>query len=267
MMRTALASAVFEDEFNGAISVFKPKTVFITGGAVGIGNGLAEAFLQRGSKVIVGGRREAPLRAFAESRANADWITIDVANPQSVAETARTLCERHPDLDCLINNAGVQRTIDFSRAQPAVAELRAEIDINLVGLIQTTSAFLPSLMRQGAASVLHVSSGLAFVPSVSRPLYCATKAAVHSFSQSLRHQLQATGVRVIEIAPPLVVDTELHEGQHELSPEVKARGMKVSQFVEETIAALDRGEDEIAIGLAASLRQQSRENPNGALVR
>lgn len=239
--------------------MFAAQCVFITGGAVGIGRGLAAELRTRGAKVILGGRRAEVLRAAA-AELGADYVVLDVADAASVAQAAESIAARHGDLDCLINNAGVQRRVNFAAAQqPAPDALREEIDINFVGLVQTTSAFLPHLQRQSAASVINVSSGLAFVPLAHVPLYCATKAAVHSFSQSLRRQLRPTSVRVIEVAPPLVYDTDLHEGQPPMSEEMKARGMSVADFTRATFAALDAGEDEIVVGAAGRLHAQLRE--------
>jgi len=145
--------------------MFAAKCVFITGGAVGIGRGLAREFQRRGAKVIVGGRRESALKAAAAELAGLDYVVMDVADASSVADAARRIADRFPDLDCLINNAGVQQRIDFTAAhQRAPQDLRREIDTNFVGLVQTTSALLPLLMRQSAASVINVSSGLAIAP-------------------------------------------------------------------------------------------------------
>lgn len=239
--------------------MFEPKTILITGGGTGIGKGLAQAFHQRGSKVIIGGRREAVLREVAEANPGMDHIVIDVADPASVAAAATSIAQRHPTLDCLINNAGVQHRIDFSGQQQASPEaLRWEIETNLIGLIQTTSAFLPQLLRQDAASVINVSSGLALTPLAGSAIYCATKAAVHSFSMSLRHQLKAKGVRVIEVMPPLVIDTELHDAQEPLPEAAKTYGQSVAEFVDETLGYLDSGEDEMGVGRVRDFQQQVR---------
>ncbi|MBC8049881.1 MAG: SDR family NAD(P)-dependent oxidoreductase, partial [Chitinophagales bacterium] len=182
----------------------RSTVAFITGGGSGIGAGLAKAFHARGAKVVIGGRNLPALEAVAQAHAGIETVHIDVADATSVTRCVDEIAERFPKLNMLVNNAGVQRLLDFNAAPPSAAEIAEEIDINLKGLIHVTAAFLPLLRRQSAARIIHVSSGLAFVPLASAPVYSATKAAVHSFALSLRKQLAGTAVLVIELIPPLV---------------------------------------------------------------
>ena len=186
---------------------------------------------------------------------------VDVAESASVAACAARVATRHPDLKLLINNAGVQRLVSFAGQAPvAVAELDAEIDVNLKGLVYVTNAFLPLLKRQPAARLVQVSSGLAFVPLVVAPLYSASKAAVHAFTIALREQLKGSTVQVVELMPP-AVQTELHRGQ----ARKQIRQMSLEAFTEQAMRGLDSGRDEIAIGLAKAARFGSRLAPRALL--
>jgi uncharacterized oxidoreductase len=156
----------------------------------------------------------------------------------------------------VINNAGVQELLDFSGAPLSPAAISTEIDINLKGLIFVSNAFLPLLKRQPNARLVHIGSGLGYVPLASAPIYSATKAAVHSFTISLRHQLATSSVKVIEIIPP-VVETNLHRGQTRKPPQA----MSLNAFVKAAMAGLDAGRNEIPVGLAKVLRIASRIAP------
>jgi uncharacterized oxidoreductase len=233
------------------------ETVFITGGGSGIGMGLAGAFHARGATVIIAGRNRASLEAVAAKLPGMVVEEIDVADAASVAACAARVAATYPDLSTVINNAGVQQVLDFSGPAPLPAEAIAiEIDINLKGLILVSNAFLPLLKRQPAARLIHVGSGLGYVPLASAPIYSATKAAVHFFTISLRRQLAASPVKVIEIIPP-VVETNLHRGQTRKPPQA----MRLDAFVNAAMAGLDAGRAEIPVGLAKVLRIASRAAP------
>jgi uncharacterized oxidoreductase len=237
--------------------VANSETVFVTGGGSGIGRGLASAFHARGAKVIVAGRTGASLESVVEQHPGMELEVLDVSDGNAIASCAARIADRHPNLSTVINNAGVQNLIDFAGDTPISPEVIAhEIDINLVGLIQVTNAFLPLLKRQPSARLVHVGSGLGFVPLAAAPVHLATKAAVHSFSISLRRQLQATRVKVIEIIPP-VVETNLHRGQSRRPP----NAMSLDTFVTTAMRGLDRGDDEVAVGLAKVLRLAHRVAP------
>lgn len=234
-----------------------PSVVLITGGGSGIGAGLASAFHERGAKVVIAGRTRERLDAVAAKHPGMEVECVDVADPAEVADLAARIGARHPNLDTLINNAGVQCLVDFAAAEvhdPLV--LGREVDVNLKGLLYVTNAFLPLLRRQPAARLINVGSGLGLVPLTAAPIYSATKAAVHSFTVSLRRQLSASSIRVVEIIPP-VVETDLHRGQGRRPP----RAMKRDAFVAAAMAGLDAGQPEIAVGLAKVLRAGSRVSP------
>jgi uncharacterized oxidoreductase len=233
------------------------ETIFITGGTSGIGLGLAQAYHARGAKVIIGGRNAAALEGVVAAHPGMEGVVMDVADPAAITAGAAVLAERAPGLNRLINNAGVQQFLDFGAADPpAPSAVDAEIATNLTGLINVTAALLPLLRRQPTARIVNVSSGLAFVPLVHAPVYSATKAAVHAFTVALREQLRGTGVRVVELIPPIVA-TNLHRNLTQVPP----RAMTLDAFIREALAGLDRDRDEIVVGLAQVLRVGARVAP------
>jgi uncharacterized oxidoreductase len=174
------------------------NTILITGGGSGIGGGLARAFHELGNRVIVAGRRREVLE-----KTGLDFVCLDTRDRRAIEAAVGEVTGRFPELNVVINNAGVQRRHDFSASvdEAAIAE---EIETNILGVIGVTAAFLPHLKSKESSTIINVSSGLAFVPMAQFPVYCASKAFVHSFTVSLRRQLQETSVRVIEVAPPWV---------------------------------------------------------------
>jgi uncharacterized oxidoreductase len=227
------------------------NTIFITGGTSGIGRGLAEAFHGLGNQVIITGRRDDRLRSICAANPGMRCLVLDVTDANSIRKIARQVIEEFPALNCVINNAGVQRRHDFTTAKPLDdPAVVAEIQTNLLGLVRVSAEFLPHLKNQKNAILLNVSSGLAFVPRAIFPVYCATKAAVHSFSLSLRHQLRDSNVKVIEIIPPYVA-TEL--GGASLPPPGAPQPMPLQPFIAETMIELASDADEIAIGGAKHL--------------
>jgi uncharacterized oxidoreductase len=222
------------------------NTIFITGGADGIGRGLAEAFHELGNQVIIASRRESALKAVCDARPGMRYYVLDVTDPAQIRDVAARAIADFPKLNCVIANAGVQRLYSFAgETMPDDRLIEEEIDINLLGLIRTTTAFLPHLRKQGSATVIHLSSGLAFVPLAMCPVYCSTKAAIHSFTMSIRHQYRDTNVRFVELIPPRVA-TSLGNGGD-------ARSMKVVEFVAEAMKGLASGVDAVAVGHAKGL--------------
>jgi len=227
------------------------NTIFITGGTSGIGKGLAEAFHQLGNQAIISGRREDRLRNVCVANPGMRHFVLDVTDLTSVRNTARRVMEEFPALNCVFNNSGIQRRHNFASGKPIDdAAMLAEIQTNLLGLIRVSAEFLPHLKNQQNATLLNVSSGLAFVPISGFPVYCATKAAVHSFSLSLRQQLRDSKVNVIELIPPYVA-TEL--GGVSQAPAGALRQMPLEAFIAETMKELAGDSDEIAIGGAKNL--------------
>lgn len=208
------------------------NTILITGGGSGIGRALAEALHAEGNIVIVAGRRAEPLEAVAAANPGIATATLDIADPAAITAFADTIVARFPALNVIINNAGIMVAEDLTAEPASLAIAEATITTNLLGPIRLIAALLPHLKAQPAATIMTVSSGLAFVPLAATPTYSATKAAIHSYSQSLRHQLRDTAVDVIEIAPPAVA-TDLMPGHAE-----NPNSMPLDAYIAETVANL-----------------------------
>ncbi|SEC28538.1 Short-chain dehydrogenase involved in D-alanine esterification of teichoic acids [Streptomyces sp. 3213] len=192
------------------------NTILITGGTSGIGLGLALRLHEAGNKVVVAGRRKELLDEITAEHPGIDGLVLDVADPDSIAQARETVAASHPGLNVLVNNAGIMvRENLLDPAELQVAE--DHVATNLLGTIRMTYAFLPLLSGKDDAVVMNVTSALAFVPYPSTPTYSATKAALHSFSDSLRVQLAGAdaGVQVIEVAPPGVRTTLLGQQDNE----------------------------------------------------
>jgi uncharacterized oxidoreductase len=207
------------------------NTILITGGGSGIGRGLAEAFHALGNKVIIAGRRQKALEETTDANPGMASVTLDIDDPDAIRSFAEEVSELHPRLNVLINNAGIMRPENLKA--PQVADAEAIITTNLLGPIRLTAALLPHLQKQSSAAIINVSSGLAFVPFPTTPTYSATKAALHSYTVSLRVHLQGTPVEVIEIIPPAVA-TDLTPGRKTDDP----RFMSVEDYIAETMQIL-----------------------------
>jgi uncharacterized oxidoreductase len=222
------------------------NTILITGGGSGIGRGLAEEFHARGNQVIIAGRRQALLDETAAANPGMKTVVLNIEDPESIRETVAKLTTHFPGLNVVVNNAGIMRPEDVTKGETAAAE--AIIATNLLGPIRLTGALMPHLLEQPSATVITVSSGLAFTPLAMTPTYCATKAAIHSYSMSLRYQLKDTTVRVVEIAPPWVA-TELM-GSVPDDP----RAMPLKDFIDQTMQLLGQNSDEVLVERVKPLR-------------
>ncbi len=189
------------------------NTILITGGASGIGRRLAESFQTLGNQVIISGRRQKALDDVTAANPGMQSLQLDVGDKAGVAAFAATVAALYPNLNVLINNAGIMQVEDMTMAPEYVDIAEQTIATNLLGPIRLTAALLPRLQAQPHAAILMVSSGLAFVPMAASPTYCATKAAIHSYSMSLRHQLRDTKIEIIEIVPPYVQTYLMGENQ------------------------------------------------------
>ncbi|TCM48390.1 putative oxidoreductase [Rhizobium sp. PP-F2F-G48] len=228
------------------------NTILITGGASGIGFALARLLSEKGNHVIVCGRSQASLdKAKAEVPEIVTRI-CDVADRDSRQAMVEWLKVEYPRLNVVINNAGIQARRDFN-GDPELATLDQEVAINLTAPIHLIAELLPTLRQQGQGVIINVSSGLAFSPMADVPVYCATKAAIHSFTLSLRHQLKSTGVRVVEVAPP-IVDTGL--GGNTRSGGTASQMMVTpDEFATEALAQLEADKDEVLVGVSAKTRE------------
>ncbi len=205
------------------------NTILITGGGSGIGRGLAEAFHKLGNKVIIAGRRKQVLDETTTANPGMASAILNIEDAASIRSFAQKLTADFPTLNVVIHNAGIMRPEDFLN-KPDAADAEAIITTNLLGPIRLTAALLPHLLKQPHATIMTVSSGLAFVPLALTPTYCATKAAIHSWSESLRYQLKSTNIEVIELVPPYV-QTELMGPGQAADP----RAMPLKDYIAETI--------------------------------
>ncbi len=230
------------------------NTILITGGATGIGFFLAEHFVNAGNEVIICGRRENKLEEAKKKLPQIHIKVCDVTKPTERESLFNWVISNFKNINILVNNAGIQRAIDLKKG-PDQLRGEDEIDVNLKAPIYLSSLFIPTLLKQKEAAIINISSGLGFVPIASMPVYCATKAAIHSFSISLRHQLKNTPLKVFEIISP-IVDTELDHGRRGRTN----RGIHPSEVAKATLNALEKDEFEIAVGMAENLRVAESKN-------
>ena len=229
------------------------NTILITGGTSGIGLGFAEEFLKRDNKVIICGRRKNRLELIKEKHENIITKVCDVGISSQREELAAWVINNYPGTNILVNNAGIQLPGDLGN-EVDMERVTREVDINLIAPIHLTSLFIEHLKAKSESAVINISSGLAFVPLAAVPVYCATKAALHSVTMSLRHQLRNTSVKVFEIIPPSV-DTEL--GSERRADKSQSHGgIPVIEFVEESMRALESNLSEAAIAGAKGLREK-----------
>jgi uncharacterized oxidoreductase len=207
------------------------NTILVTGGGSGIGLGLAEAFHALGNQVIIAGRRKQVLDAASAANPGMKSLTVDMQEPTSIQAFAAKAVTEFPALNVVINNAGIMRAEKLLAQQPDLADAEAIVATNLLGPIRLTAALLPHLQEQPHATIMTVSSGLAFLPRTATPTYCATKAAIHSYSLSLRHQLRKTNIEVLELIPPYV-QTDLMDGAND------PRAMPLAEFLTEAMAII-----------------------------
>lgn len=232
------------------------NTILITGGTSGIGFEMAKEFLAAKNNVIITGRNMERLEKAKKKLRDVQIIQSDAGNPDSVKALFKQVSKVFPDLNILINNAGVMKTINLQDHNLSDEELTKEFDINVKGTIWMNDAFLPLLKKNKNAATVSVSSGLAFVPLPISPVYCATKAAVHSYTLSLRAQLKNTDVKVFELAPP-ATETELIANFNE--EDMKGTSvMKVQTLVAEFLKGFSKNKYEICPGQASQLKFLSR---------
>jgi len=241
------------------------RTILVTGGATGIGLACAARFLELGNEVIVTGRRAAKLEEAKARHPKLNTIVSDVADPASVSALAEEVRTRFPKLDVLMNNAGVYSNRNLALKSSDLAALTSEIDVNLSGTIRVTAS-LVDLLKANRGTIINVSSPLAYVPLTCAPIYSASKAAVHSYTVSLRFHLQEAGVEVIELMPPTT--------RTPMTADVPADGnismITIDELVNAAMKGLEAGNLEIRPGQSNQLHWMSRIAPgfiNGQLYK
>jgi uncharacterized oxidoreductase len=232
------------------------NTLLITGGGTGIGLSLASEFLRLGNTVIICGRREEKLMEAKKQYPALHTIVCDLTSKEDREKLAARLLSEFSSLNVLINNAGIQLETDLGDAS-LFGNMQDEINTNLLAPLHLSALLIPHLKTKTSAAIVHVTSGLAFTPIARMPVYCATKAALHSISLSLRHQLRDTSVRVFELAPPMV-DTELDRGAREKRG-ITHRGITVQECLTLAMAALRDDVYEAPLGGSLNMKTKPEE--------
>jgi uncharacterized oxidoreductase len=206
------------------------NTILVTGGGSGIGRGLAEAFHKLGNKVIIAGRRQSVLDETVAANPGMASAVLDVEDAANIRSFSKKLTGDFPALNAIILNAGIMKPENLLAQTDDLSTVESTITTNLLGPIRLIAALMPHLQKQPHATIMTVTSGLAFVPMAPTPTYCATKAAIHSYTESLRYQLKSTNIQVLELAPPYV-QTELTGSQQASDP----RAMPLADYLSEVM--------------------------------
>ncbi|WP_336773177.1 SDR family oxidoreductase [Paenibacillus sp. MMO-58] len=236
------------------------NTILITGGASGIGLELANRLSALGNTVIVSGRDKAKLEQAKAQYPKLHAFPCDVTDPDAIAKLYNSVIVQFPELNMLINNAGLMRKINLQQKEVDLLDISREIETNLSGPVRMVNQFLPHLLKQPSAAIMNVSSALAFVPFAISPVYGATKAGIHSFTRSLRVQLKNTKVQVFELAPPLTKTTLVDA--FEANDMKGSAAMEVSVLVSHVLKAMEKDQLEIRPGQSNLLKLMSRMAPN-----
>ncbi len=230
----------------------------VTGGGGGIGKALSKYFISKGKKVIIAGRTESNIQATAKEIGAAGYYLLDTGSTSDIPSFVERITSEHPELDCLVNNAGVQRPLQIQEqsGDEFLSKADQEIDINVRGPMHLAVRLLPHLRSKPRALIINVSSVLGYVPFlVINPVYNGTKAWLHFWSMNLRSQLRDTGVRVVEIAPPMV-ESDLHREHTDPDDNKKKNNpmaLTMEEFMDETARKLENGDETISAGIGGDL--------------
>ena len=230
------------------------KIALVTGGGSGIGLAISNALSAKGATVIICGRNKAKLENAKQEFPSLEIEVCDVSNSDQITALASSIEHKFGGLDLLVNNAGICENVDYVNGSPTLEMQEREIDIDFVGPIRMIHHFLPILRKRNESAIVNVSSGLAFVPLTLAPVYCATKAGLHSWTRSFRYQMAKTNVKVFELMPPLV-ETDMvadFEGQKMMKPDVLAKAL---------IKGLEGDKYEITPGQSSQLKMMSKLAP------
>jgi uncharacterized oxidoreductase len=240
------------------------RTILVTGGTSGIGFGIAEAFHRSKSRVIVCGRNREKLATLERKFPEIAAITCDVGDARQRKNLAAEVLRRFPEIDTLVNNAGIQRYIDLKKGYSELKSGEDEIAINFVATVELTALFIGHFIKRPSATIINVGSGLGFMPMLNTPIYSATKAAIHTYSLVLREQLKDTSVSVVEIVPPMV-DTDLNkEGRDDAR--LKFRGVSLSEYMPTVIEGLKNDADMVFHGDGGRIMSDPRDESESRLL-
>jgi len=236
------------------------NTILITGGSSGIGFAMAEAFIKAGNNVIICGRRENKLQEARQKLPQLNIHVCDVSDRAQRENLFQEISTKFPEINVLVNNAGIQKETDFLSGANNLYDGENEIDTNFASIVQLSALFVPYFHKSGReCAIVNVTSGLAFIPLKIIPVYCATKAAIHSFSMTLRSQMADTNIKIFEIIPP-IVKTELHRG--EKAQKQAERGISPERVAHATLKALKKNKYEKSVGQGGDLKVASRLAPH-----
>ena len=233
------------------------NTILITGGGSGIGRAFAEAFHKLGNEVIIAGRRKQALDEAATANPGLETAVLDIENPAAIKPFAADITKHFPKLNVVLHSAGIMRAENLLGEGADLATVESTIATNLLGPIRLNAALLQHLLKQPDGAILTITSGLAFLPMAITPTYCATKAAIHSYSQSLRYQLSSTKLQVIEIIPPYVSTGLMGAGQA-----ADKRAMPLDDFINETMAII-KSQDGVAETIVERVKPLRFAEQNG----
>ncbi|WP_440058123.1 SDR family oxidoreductase [Pseudomonas fragariae (ex Marin et al. 2024)] len=236
------------------------NTILITGAGTGIGRALAEAFHALGNRVIITGRRKHKLNEVRAANPGMVVYELDMQDPTAISEFGRIIRTKHPTVNVVINNAGVMFQEDLTQGESSPDHLQSMLETNFLGPVRLNAALIQQLLTLSKAMIVNVGSGLAHVPLAIVPNYCATKAAIHSYTQSLRHQLRDSTVEVVEIIPPAVHTGLL--GSDEPAP----HEMLLPTFIAEVMALFEQQPTPTEICVANVLPLRRAEFTNYATV-
>lgn len=238
------------------------STILITGGTSGIGLEFLKQLSKQGvAKIIVTGRDSLKLEQVQQQFPHIHTVQSNVSNPRDIAQLYDEVTRKFPALNIIINNAGIMRNLDLQDTSMDLENITREIDINLSGTIRMVHQFLPHLKKQKTAAIVNISSGLAFIPFPLSPIYSATKAGIHAYSQILRLQLKNTHVKVFEVAPPST-ETPLQNAFSGIDLGSSVQNMKVDKMVNVAIQGILKDRPEILPGMASTLKLMGRIAPN-----
>jgi uncharacterized oxidoreductase len=238
------------------------STILITGGTSGIGLELLKQLSTQGvAKIIITGRNSLKLEQTKHQFPDVHIVRSNVSNPQEIEQLYREVTQKFPALNVIINNAGIMRNLDLQDTSMDLEDIIREVDTNLSGTIRMVHKFLPHLKAQKTAAIVNISSGLAFMPLPLSPVYSATKAGVHAYTQVLRLQLKNTNVKVFEVAPPST-ETPLQDAFSDINMGSSSPVMKVDKMVNETIKGILKDKLEILPGMSKVLKLMGRTAPH-----
>ena len=240
------------------------RTVLVTGGTSGIGLGIVEAFHQSKSRVIVCGRDRVKLSLTEEQFPGITALFCDVGDARQRESLAAEVLNRFPELDTLVNNAGIQRYIDLKKGHDELKSGEDEIAVNFVSIVELTALFINHLIKKYSTAIINVGSALGFMPMINTPIYSATKAALHAYTLVLRQQLRDTSVKVVEIIPPMV-DTGLNKDGRD-SAQLKFRGISLSEYIPSVIKGLENDAEMIFYGEGDRIMAESRNESEKRLL-